>query len=266
MTVLDSALRYAARGWPIFPVHSPLDDGRCSCGRSCDSPAKHPRTQRGLIDASTDPATVTGWWQRWPQANVGLRTGNRAGVIVLDVDPRHGGDETLHDLERAHGPLPRTTTVVTPSGGQHIYFRHPGGSVPNSAGALGVGLDVRGDGGYVLTPPSVGVNGRRYELDERAPLAPMPEWLTPQRETTTAAAPSTWLQMLRGGIADGYRNTDLAKLTGHLLRRYVDVDVCAELIHMVNRQCCRPPLSVDEVNVILDSIAAREARRRSAAS
>jgi hypothetical protein len=96
--------------------------------------------------------------------------------VVLDVDGEEGFD-TLRDLERAYSPLSRTASVRTPNGGEHFHFRHPGGEVPTSAGKIGPGIDIRGENAYVLMPPSIGANGRPYEVDEEAPLADAPRWL-----------------------------------------------------------------------------------------
>ena len=177
---LDAALDYARRGWPVFPCHAPIAGG-CSCGlRGCASPGKHPRVVRGLHEATTDVVTIAGWWQRWPRANVAIRTGVVSGLVVIDVDPPHGGGDSLATLTARHGPLPWTMAVRTGSGGTHLYLAHPGGQVRNTAGTrLGTGIDVRGDGGYVIAPPSVHVSGACYSwsnpVAETAP--PVPAWL-----------------------------------------------------------------------------------------
>jgi hypothetical protein len=98
---------------------------------------------------------VLTWWQRWPEANVGIGTGREAGIVVLDVDVQHGGGGTLAELVKKNGDLPDAPQVLTGGGGKHVYFAHPGGEVRNSAGKLGLGLDIRADGGYVIMPPSV---------------------------------------------------------------------------------------------------------------
>ena len=249
--LLDAALRYASRGWPALP---------------CRPRGKVPCTKHGLKDATRDRGLIEAWWAQWSDANVAVRTGRVSGLVVLDVDG-DDGTTSLRTLGRAHGPLPRTATVVTPRGGQHFYFAHPGVPVPSSAGKLGIGLDVRGEGGYVIAPPSIGTGGRRYEPDERAPIAPMPAWLLERlpdrngdgRERMPA---SEWLGMLRNGVPEGQRNDHLARFVGHLLRRYVSVDLVAELTHLVNVHRCQPPLPRDEVDRIIDSIAEREANRR----
>src|SRR5713226_1159337 len=92
---LDAALDYARRGWFVFPVFEPTDGGRCTCNRSdCDSPAKHPRTRNGFKAATTDELQIRQWWGRWPQANVGIATGVNSDLVVIDIDPRNGGNES----------------------------------------------------------------------------------------------------------------------------------------------------------------------------
>jgi hypothetical protein len=176
VTPLEAALRYAAWGWPVLPCHEPVR-GHCSCGRAdCSSPAKHPRTRRGLHDATTDPAQLTDWWQRWPTANVAVRTGADSGIIVLDIDRHRGGIATLAALERKHSPLPPTATVET-GAGRHYWFAHPGCLVPNSAGRLGPGIDIRADGGYIIAAPSTHITGRRYLWTALRSIAPLPDWI-----------------------------------------------------------------------------------------
>ena len=177
---LEAALGYAERGWAVLPLHGPSRAGRCSCGtRDCSSVAKHPRTAHGKDDASAEGSTIAGWWRSWPTANVGIRTGAESGLVVLDIDVDKGGPESLAALEAEHGPLPVTLTVRTGSGGGHRYFLHPGEPIRNDASRkLGAGLDVRGDGGYIVAPPSVHATGHPYEwVDSGAQLAAMPSWL-----------------------------------------------------------------------------------------
>jgi hypothetical protein len=174
------ALGLARRGWPVLPCHHPLEDGRCSCvDDACPSPGKHPRTRHGLHEATTDASVIRRWWRRVPESNIAVRTGAApagAGVVVIDIDPAHGGGDSLAELEHAHGPLPATLSAVTGGGGRHLWFSHPGIPVPNSAGRLGSGIDVRGDGGYVLVSPSRHISGGRYRWHE-GPIAAMPLWL-----------------------------------------------------------------------------------------
>lgn len=161
MTRLDAALSYAARGWHVFPVHS-VRDGACSCGDAeCDSPGKHPRTDHGCLDATTDEDRIRAWWAEWPDANVGIGTGEASGIVVLDIDAKSGGPVSLERLVVERGPLPTTREVETGGGGQHLYFRHPGEPVKTRAGVAN-GVDIRGDGGYVVAPPSNHISTRNY--------------------------------------------------------------------------------------------------------
>ena len=160
--LLDAALELAARGRLVMPLRPGT---------------KQPATVHGFKDATTDPSVIRQWWACWPRANVGIRTGMGTGIVVLDIDPPVGY-RSLEQLISTHGPLPEGPTVSTPRDGRHHYFAHPGGiTVPNSAGKLGMGLDVRGDGGYVVAPPSV-VGARGYSWHGRATeLPPCPRWL-----------------------------------------------------------------------------------------
>jgi hypothetical protein len=199
-TPAAAALRYAERGWHVLPCHHITATG-CSCRRTdCSSPGKHPRTASGLREATASPAQVRQWWRRWTGANVGIRTGEQSGLVVLDVDPDHGGVDSLRSLIAQHGRLPPGLRVRTGSGGWHLYFAHPGDSIPNSAGRLGPGLDVRGDGGYVITPPSNHRSGGTYVFnDEAAPLPDMPDWLL--RSVRQQPAPRRDAEPIRIGEA-----------------------------------------------------------------
>jgi hypothetical protein len=170
-------LALAALGWPILPLHG-VAHSACTCG-SVHKPGragKHPRTPRGLKDATTDPGTIAAWWDRWPDANVGVKTG--AGLFVIDVDP--GGVLPL--------TLPPTVTATTPRG-THYYLRTEA-PLRSSSGLLGPGIDTRGEGGYVLAPPSrTDLGGYRWKWSPlRYELAEVPrelvERLLMPRQTT----------------------------------------------------------------------------------
>ena len=175
--LLQSALALAALGLRVLPLHTVIA-GICSCGDAkCPSAGKHPRIPRGVKGATTDLKTIERWWTKYPDANVGIATGD--GLRVLDEDPRNGGDVTLAQLEAAHGPLPKAVIVETGGGGRHYYFCVPGGA-PNRCGKVGPGLDVKGEGGYVVAPPSLHVSGvaYRYRMSfDEIELAEWPAWL-----------------------------------------------------------------------------------------
>jgi hypothetical protein len=132
---------------------------------------------RGFYDATVDQAQIEAWWRRWPRANIGIRTGEPSDLLVLDVDVDKGGPASLLGIEEAYTPTPPTLTALTPTGGEHRYFLWPGGPITITAGKLGSGLDTRGEGGYVVAPPSVRADGSYRWVDESVPPAEPPGWL-----------------------------------------------------------------------------------------
>jgi Bifunctional DNA primase/polymerase, N-terminal/AAA domain/Primase C terminal 1 (PriCT-1) len=235
-----AALDYASRGWLVFPATG-----------------KHPHLEAWPEVASTDARRIVAWWNQWPAANVAILTGEKSGVWVLDVDPRKGGDDALAALARQHGPLPETVEALTGSGGRHLYFRHPGPAhrIPNSAGRLGEGLDVRGDGGYVIAPPSQHPDGGRYrwEATHGPDLVPL------------AVAPAGWLRLVLDGprraapavaeiIPTGQRNATLASLAGTMRKRGLSAAELTAALLVVNQRCA-PPLPEAEVMAIAESVA-----------
>jgi len=152
---LHEALSIAAGwGWPVLP---------------CIAGGKRPATPHGFKDATTDPDTVLGWFDPDPTLNVAVATGSASGLVVLDLDPAtaesDSGTSTLRRLKEELGDLDVPPMVRTPRGGWHLYYAHPGGRIPSTAGKLGPGLDVRADGGYIVVPPSV-VGDRAYTWHE----------------------------------------------------------------------------------------------------
>jgi len=213
-TASDAAMAYAERGWQVLPLWWPGPAGACSCGRpDCDSIGKHPIQRlvlHGLHDATSQLSTVARWWQSVPNANVGIRTGAESSLVVLDVDGPPGRS-ALRALVAAHG-LFEARWVRTGSGGWHAYFAHPGATVPNSAGRVGDHLDVRGEGGYVVAPPSRHRCGRCYRWvvppEGSAPpsgvqLPPIPDWLLEQALTSPHSSRISEVR-LPTGAADAY--------------------------------------------------------------
>src|SRR5215831_55449 len=115
--LLDAALSYAARGWHVFPCHTPTNNG-CSCRKDCGkNTGKHPRTAHGLKYATTDRATIQRWWTQFPAANIGIVTGAASGLVVLDEDTYQDGDKGREDLEQSYAPIPETIHQLTGGGG-----------------------------------------------------------------------------------------------------------------------------------------------------
>ncbi len=168
--MLAAALGYAARCWPVVPLHSPSASKAtgCTCSDAdCTSPAKHPRTLHGLHDATTDPDVIRSWWRQWPHANVGLRTG--VAFDVLDIDDPTGGQRLAQIADEAgldtstcwlQGPMSMTAK------GTHLLYLPTGR--PNRTGFV-PRVDWRGSGGYIVAPPSIHASGIVYRWHENCP-------------------------------------------------------------------------------------------------
>jgi hypothetical protein len=169
-TVLD----YAGRGWQVFPLRPH---------------GKEPATRAGFYNATTNPATLRRWFKFFPY-NVGIRTGIASQVFVVDVDG-HAGAVSLAELELQHGPLP-ATLVSTTADGVHFWF-FTDRPIPSSTGKIAAGIDVRGDGGYVVAPPSIHPDGPVYQWRNSLPPAPAPDWLIELTRKRPPSSPaSSW--------------------------------------------------------------------------
>lgn len=257
--MIDFAHEYAARGWKIFPVHTPDADGKCSCRKpDCSNVGKHPRTQNGLKDATVDADQVDQWWTRWPDSNIGLITGEESGLVVLDVDPRHGGNESVKALQDLHGAFVDRVYAKTGGGGWHLLFAHPGvkiGNVqgtPDRPGKLGPGLDIRGDGGYIVAPPSRHASGGQYswKVAPTVGLPDLPEWLLKILTEKKSQAP---IEIAEGHIPEGGRDLALTSMAGSMRRRGMsEASIHAALTEENKR--CNPPMGVDDINRIAKSV------------
>jgi hypothetical protein len=254
--VVNDAGTYVRRRWRVFPVHG-VEDGRCTCRRpTCEHIGKHPRLRDWPRHATTDDAIIRRWWTSWPTANIAFATG--AGVLVVDVDPRHGGDVTLAELEHQYGPLPDTARQVTGGGGVHYLLRVEG-PVSNATN-IRPGIDLRSDGGFIVVPPSQHESGRRYAWDlaahpDETPLARAPRWLLDLIAVATHRPVKTPGEELR--LIPGERNDRLFRLACGWRRKGVGQAALRAMLDAVNRQHCVPPLD-DPAE--LDRIAASAAR------
>jgi len=267
----EVALAFAKRSVPVFRLR--------------------PRTKepfhgsRGFYDATTDAEKIRRWWHESPDANVAIPTGEASGLLVLDVDPEKGGREALAALEAAHGQISTmTTTAKTGGGGLHLYLRYPNdtlreGQIRNSAGELGPGLDVRGEGGYIVAPGSA--TKSPYEWLDRRPLADAPQWLLealrrrdpldggPEktdgaRRRTRASRAKTLNAVPDGGpIPDGRRNTTLTSIAGRL-HDGRGLEELAQALLETNAARCLPPLPEAAVKGIARSVYRYPACRGSA--
>ncbi len=233
--MLDAALAYAEQGLAVFPLHNPLPDGSCSCGKTdCSSPGKHPQTKNGLKAATTNELEIRRWYRHAPDANIGLPCGAVNDIFVLDVDGAKG-ESSLARLVEQYGPLPATRKVLTGKGYQ-FYFKYPGYKIRTAAPIdRGFpGLDSRGDGGYVVAPPSLHHTGNR-----RPPKTP------------GAAAANTD----HDEFDEGSRNSTLASLAGSMRARGMTQEAIEAALLATNMQQCNPPLPDDEVRAIVRSIS-----------
>jgi P4 family phage/plasmid primase-like protien len=254
--MLDWALRYIRLGWPVIPLWP--HDALGAKGELIGKVALGKLVPHGSKDATVDESQVLAWWAEYPDANIGLVTGHR--FFAVDVDIKKDGNDTWDMLRSQHGGLPETMEAITGTGGRHILYALPDFPVLNSVAKLGPGLDIRGQGGYIVAAPSVHPETKRaYEWDgmaeiEQQAIAPAPTWL---------------LRLIREGehrkvsrrvdagdlIPEGMRNDHLFRMGSHLRRIGFTAEAILAALAVVNRDRCKPPLSVDELQNIATSAA-----------
>jgi putative DNA primase/helicase len=206
--LIQATERYASLHLHMVCLHGLIETGdvpvctcisRAGCGRSA---GKHPRYRNWTETASADLAVVFKWFKYHPNSNIGIATGATSGIVVIDIDPGSGGNDSLQALEQKYGPLPPTWEQNTGGGGRHLVFSSPGVKIANTQNndlgkRLGPGVDVRGDGGQFVAWPSLHASGRQYTW-QKAPwemtLAGMPHWLVDllQRPAESTRRASGW--------------------------------------------------------------------------
>jgi putative DNA primase/helicase len=257
-------LQYASLGLPVIPIHG-ISGGRCTCqaGQDCPRPGKHPHTAHGVHDATTDPDQIKSWWEKWPDANIGIETGVGSGIVVLDVDPRHGGRETLEELEKRLGQLPDTVTAWTGGGGVHMIFESPSFETrkDTSGKVLGPGIDLLTNGCLIVAPPSRHFSGQGYKWETGLSLL----------EMKPAVLPSAWLDHLRrssrrhttmksGGVSssgifvEGERNNQLTSIAGRDRASGIPLGIILSRLEEINATRCKPPIGQAEIENIVRSI------------
>jgi hypothetical protein len=253
-TLHTAALQLAERGLAVFP---------------CQPRGKAPACDAGLHAATTDPERINRWWRASPDLNIGIATGAASRVFALDVDGEDG-EASLRKLEGEHSALPSTVEVITGKG-RHCYFRSGEHRIDNSAGQLGTGLDIRGDGGYVIAPPSIHPSGRSYawSVDGASDFAAAPDWLIAKigaPKNGKAGKPlEHWHSVLTEPIHNGERNTTLASIAGKLIHSGLrDVVLIYDLLMCVNIARCEQQLPAEEVETIVISVMQRHLREKCA--
>jgi hypothetical protein len=286
--LVATALAFAKHGMAVFPLHYPVGADKlvCSCGRLCGrNAAKHPYdklAKNGVHSATVDSGVIKHWFGYVvPDANLGVACDR---LVVLDIDPRHDGDQSLAALEH-ECVLPQTWRTLTGGGGEHIIFSGPDGvSIKNYSHTpssvtdppLGAGIDIRATGGYIVAPPSRHINGRRYEFSvdhhpQDTPLAALPEWLGERLVGRHAAhgdgdgnvAPISgdrWARLTSQPISE-YRDQAVLQIAGHLFRHNCDYDLVRGMLPAWNSAWCKPALGYHELDKLIDRVADKEAGR-----
>jgi hypothetical protein len=247
--ILEAALDYARRGWPVVPCYEPRDGG-CSCrkGKACQSPGKHPRTKHGINDATTDEATIRSWFEQFPSANVAVVTGN--GLAVLDVDSRHGGRGQLRTLFAKYAYLPTGPNVETGGGGMHLYFVADG---EHRSRVIAPGPELKSAGASVVAPPSLHISGAQYRWvspPDSLPLPTLPPWLASIAEPSTINVPTG-----TSPIPERQRHNTLLRYAGALRRAGASESAILAMLMAENASRCSPPLPEEELRNIAKSVA-----------
>lgn len=241
-SMYDAAIEYAKKGFAVFPL------------KYRD---KVPLTRNGCKDATTDAAQIKAWWQQHPNANIGLATGSvsqNVFVIDLDIDEDRGidGYHSLEDWQREHGDFPETWTAITGRGGYHLYYRG-NGRIKNRAGIID-GVDIRGNGGYVVAPPSIHKNGNRYEWEyspdefEIAKADNNVEYFLnhdDHRQSASFTMPNI--------VSAGQRNQMLFRFACMMQAKGASDQSVFAATMAENESSCSPPLTEQEVRIIVSS-------------
>lgn len=281
-STLDHALVYAGLGFAVFPCHSVTDEGKCTCGRAdCSSPGKHPMTSNGFQQATTNVDQIAEWFGGEAAPNIGIATGAVSNLYVIDIDIAKGG--SFEELKAGIPPYVFETPQIKTGGGMHIYYRHHAG-LRNTAGRLGKGIDTRGDGGYVIAPPSRHISGEVYDfLNAYTEPIELPEiWIRKLQQPASATngngaatqpafssenpfivpPPSSSHLIVPQSIDHGSRNNTLTQVAGSLRRIGLSEAAIANALRVENQRICQPPLPDNEIFQIARSIGHRPAHEQ----
>lgn len=266
-TTLKFALKYIEEGLFLIPLYG-IKEGKCTCpkGANCNSPGKHPKTQNGLKDASNDEAQAKQWFGVNCNNNIGIVTGKKSGLFVLDVDKKSGGLETLSLLENEFGQLPPTYDVYTGGLGRHFYLKYPTSKELRNKTGFKPGLDLRGTDGYVVAPPSNHISGNVYYSIgdfEKSIVADCPEWLMKIIEHPDSKeiilTPNTSITNTKSinqskRIIEGQRNTTLFNLGQRVAKLGLSAQAVFIALQKENEIKCSPPLDESEIRTITESV------------
>jgi hypothetical protein len=212
---LALARRYASAGLPVFPLLPIRPDGLCQCGKA-DCAGKHPASKGWTRSIGSLSAVEAQWRPELGERGIGLACGPRARVWVLDIDPRHHGHVSIRELEETYGRLPRTLTSCTGGGGWHLFFKWPEEGGIGAEKAIAPGVDVRGEGAFVVLPPSHHVSGRRYAWLHELPLVEAPDWLLQLVRAKRRRRAPTGVAEQMALVPDGRRHDAMVAFCGTL--------------------------------------------------
>lgn len=221
---------------------------------------KIPATRHGFKEASTTEAGIARLCSEYPDnSGIAVATGGMSGgLLVIDVDTRHNGDDTILELQQKYGRLPEGIRVKTPSGGRHYYLRLPPGITVRSRNGLWKGVDIKSEGGYVVAPPSTGYSWA-YDISGEE-VAPIPAvWLQAitdamdKGSSAQAAGPGFMLPDILG---EGERHDTMVRFAGQLRRGGLDTEIVYETLKMHNERRCKPPLEDSEIYTIAKTTSA----------
>jgi predicted P-loop ATPase len=241
--LLDAALKYATKyKWAVFPV---------------SQKTKKPLTPHGCKDAKKDPGAIRSWWKRYPDASIGIATGSASNLLVIDEDvDEDKGLNGVHEMqiwETDNGELPETVRAITGRGGAHLYYRYEGKDLGNRAGVI-EGVDIRGEGGYIIAPPSIHPNGTQYEWEcdpEETEISDINDTIKKLLAITKKSSSEKF--KLPKIIESGQRNSTLYRFACSLQSQGLTDEAITAAVMAENDTRCKEPLSKDEIRQLIES-------------
>jgi putative DNA primase/helicase len=249
----ELAASYASRGWAVFPAHS-IVGGACTCRRNCNSPGKHPLATGWQKQATTDKDKAYKLFKKHPLSNIAIATGVKSRLLVVDIDPDKGGNDSLKVLIESYPDfIPELDTYIVSTGGdgRHYYYECDIEFSNRVNCGLGKGIDIRADGGFVIAPPSNHKSGGIYKTSVEKPLRPLSDMMinligSKKEKLISDRVPEIFNQ--------GCRNDAVMRHAGELFRQGISPTTIQSKLYEFNAMFCDPPLDTDEVESVFKSV------------